>query len=239
MNIKTGSALLLSLFILQTNCVADVKDRRTAAIAAPELRRLILQTPINSPLHQELMSRAGHSHLLDVAYAQYTQLWRRKPGDAYANLLRGVSAEYLELGKANPDTRKFYSQATTDDLLSVAASSFERAIELDPKSAIVNLESGYFLWQFGNKLPQGLAQLRKASQLEPNDVRVHAIWGLVYENPLGGVHNMKKAVDELNLAIKLDPTYAYPHSLLAGIYTRLKQPAKAEQERVEYQSLLP
>ena len=239
MDIKTGSAILFSLFIFQTNCVADVKDRRTAAIAAPELRRLILQTPINSPLHQELMSRASHSHLLDVAYAQYTELWRRKPSDAYANLLRGVSAEYLELGKANPDTRKFYPQATDDDLLSVATSSFGRAVELDPKSATVNLESGYFLWQFGNKLPRGLAQLRKASQLAPNDVRVHAIWGLVYENPYGSVYNMKKAVDELSLAIRLDPTYAYPHNLLANIYTRLKQPAKAEQENSKYQSLLP
>lgn len=239
MDIKMGSALLLSLFIFPTNCVAGVKDKRAAVIAAPELRRLILQTPINSPLHQELMSRASHSHLMDVAYVQYSELWRRKPGDAYANLLRGVSAEYLELGKANPDTKKFYSQATTDDLLSVAASSFARAVELDPKAAIVNLESGYFLWQFGNKLPQGLAQLRKASQLVPNNVRVHATWGLVYENPYGGVYNMKKAVDELNLAISLDPTYAYPHNLLANIYTRLKQPVKAEQERRRYQSLLP
>lgn len=229
--------LLISLFLCQSEQAGANKDKRLVPISASQLREAISQTPLESPLQQELLLRARHAHLLGVAYTRYTALWQRQPDNAYANLLRGVSAEYLQTDSMEPELRKLYEADTHNDLFPVAASCLEKAVKLAPSSSVINMETGFFLWQFGNDLPQGLTYLRKALRLAPNDPRVHAMWGNVYANPEGTDYNLRKAIDQLELAIKLDPTYAFPHRLMADVYSRLKQPVKAEQERSIYRTL--
>lgn len=231
-------ALFISLFC-QASSIAGDKDKRLTAISASQLQQAISQTPLNSPLQQELMSRARHAHLMGVAYIQYSALWRQQPNNAYANLLRGVSAEYLEWDSMYPELRPLYKSYTQDSLLPVAASCLKKAAKLAPNSCVANTEAGFFFWQFGNDLPEGLSLLRKAIKLAPNDAQVHVMWSLVYSNPTTNSYDSQKALEQLALAARLDPTYAFPHKLMADLYNRLKQPVKAEQERSRYQSLIP
>lgn len=230
-------ALLISLFLCQSEQAGANKDKGLALISASQLQEAISQTSLDSPLQQELLLRARHAHLLGVAYTQYTALWQRQPNNAYANLLRGVSAEYLQSDSMEPELRKLYETYTQNDLFPVAASCLEKAVKLAPSSSVINMETGFFLWQFGNELPQGLTYLKKALQLAPIDPRIHAMWGNVYANPEGTAYDLRKAIDQLELAIKLDPTYAFPHKLMADVYSRLKQPVKAEQEKSRYRDL--
>lgn len=232
-------ALLISLFLCQSEQARANKDKRLALISASQLQEAISQTPLDSPLQQELLLRARHAHLMGVAYTQCTALWQRQPNNAYANLLRGMSAEYLEWDSMYPGMGKLYEQYTQQDLLPVAASCLKKAAKLAPNSSVANMAAGFFLWQFGNDLPEGLALLKKALKLAPNDAHVHVMWGLVYSNPTTNSYDSQKALEQLALAAKLDPTYAFPHALLADLYSRLKQPVKAEQERGRYRDLSP
>lgn len=239
MKINICLIALLIFSCCQTSPAAGVKDKRLALISASQLQEAISQTPLDSPLQQELLLRARHAHLLGVAYTQYTALWQRQPNNAYANLLRGVSAEYLEWDSMYPELRKLYEPYTQTSLLPVAASCLKKAVKMAPQSSTANMECGFFLWQFGNELPQGLGLLKKALQLAPNDPLIHATWGMVFANPAVNTHDLQKAKDQLELAIKLDPTYAFPHELLADVYKDFKLPMKAEQEKSKYRDLSP
>lgn len=232
-------AFLMCLFLSHMGQVRADKDKRLAQISASQLQQAIAQTPLESPVQQQLLSRARHSHLMGVAYTQYTDLCRRQPNNPSANLLRGVSAEYLQSDSMEPELKKLYEPYARGDLFSVAASCLARAVKLAPNSSAANLEAGFFFWQFGNDLPRGLSLLKKSLQLAPDNPRIHAMWGDVYANPEGRSYDLGKAVDHLETAINLEPTYAFPHELLASVYSRLGSSAKAAQEMSKYQSLLP
>lgn len=230
--------ILLSIFCSAVSA-SPAKDKRLAAISSSELHKLILQTPLASSLQEELFWRAHHAHLMGEAYTQYTTLWQQEPNNAYVNLLRGMSAEYLEWDRVNPELEKLYKPYTQRNLLPTAGFCLEKAVKLLPASSVANTEYGFFLWQFGNDLPKGITQLKKALRLAPDDAHVHETWGLIYSNPATKDYNMPRAVEQLELATKLDPAYALPHELLANIYTRLNQPNLATIEHTKYQKMIP
>ena len=183
--------------------------------------------------------RASRSKLMDTAYEQYTILWQRHPNDPYANLLRGMAAEYLGIDILDPHLHKFYSRVPVAPLFPIAADCLAKAAEMAPNSATMNREYGFFLWQFGGKMAEGLKLLKKALQLAPNEPRIHTMWGNVYANPYGTDYNLQRATHELELSIRMDPTYGFTHSLLANVYRRLGQAEKAEREERTYENLLP
>ncbi len=240
MKISKLFTLMFPFFLLCGTCHATgEKDKRLTAISTSQLQAMILHTPLNAPLQMEVLSRARHSHLMDVAYEEYTALWMQKPNDAFTNLLRGSSAEYLESDGMEPALKDTYRRYAQENLFSVARDCLRKATQLAPNSAVANMEEGFFLWQFDEKLPEGIGYLQKALQLAPKNPRIHATLGDVYANPYGKSYNLQKAIAQLNTAATLDPTYAFPHDLLANIYSRLGQSAKAKIERDKYQSLLP
>ncbi len=230
----------LSCFLpCQIGNATILKDNRLATISSPELLKLIPSTPLSSPLHQELLMRASHSHLMDVAYSQYTLLWKKHPNDANANLLRGIAAEYLGSDSMYPELHKYYAKTPQAPLFPTAATCLTKAVKLAPNSAVANREAGFFLWQYGNNLPKGLVLLKKALQLAPNEPRVHTLWGDVYANPGGMEYDLQEAARQLELSVQIDPSYAFTHYLLASVYSRLGQPERAKSEEQTYRSLQP
>lgn len=217
----------------------SLKDKRLADISTVELTKLISATPLNSPIHQELLLRASHSHLMIVAYDQYSVLWQQHPNSADTNLWRGIAAEYLFSDSMYPELRKTYSKVATDLLLPTATTCLAKAVKVAPNSPTANREDGFFLWQYGNKLPEGLLLLRKALRLAPSDPRTHTMWGNVYANPDGKAYDLKKAIYELRVANSLDPSYAFPHELLSNIYARQNLTVMAMQEQMKFQQLMP
>lgn len=233
------SFLCLAVFLCNLHQATGKADARLSLITSSELQKNITQTPLASPLQQQLLSRARQSHLIDIAYYQYTTLWKQHPNDPELNVLRGISAEYLQSDSMKPELRQIYRLSEGQNLFSVASECLAKGVALRPASALACSEYGFFLWQFGNRLPQGLALLSKATKIDANNPHIHAIWGLVYANPDGGAYNLRKAVYELKVSSNLDPSYAFPHELLANIYTRLNQTVMAMYEQNKFQQLLP
>ena len=215
------------------------KDKRLTAISSTELLKSIASTPLASPIHQELLMRASHSHIMDIAYKQYTLIWQKHPNDANANLLRGIAAEYLGSDSMYPELHKYYAKIPQATLFPTAAACLEQAVKLAPNSPITNREDGYFLWQYGNNLPKGLSLLKKALQLASNEPRIHTLWGDIYANPGGTQYNLQAAARQLKLSVRIDPTYAFTHYLLASVYSRMGQPEQAKIEEQAYKSLQP
>ena len=218
---------------------AIVKDKRLTAISSTELLKSIASTPLDSPIHQDLLMRASHSHVMDIAYKQYTLLWQKRPNDANANLFRGIAAEYLGSDSMYPELHKYYAKVPQAPLFPTAAACLEKAVKLAPDSPIANREDGFFLWQYGNNLPKGLMLLKKALQLAPNEPRIHTLWGDVYANPNGTKYDLQEAARQLELSVQIDPTYAFTRYLLASVYNRLGQLEQAKNEEQIYKGLQP
>ncbi len=234
-----SAVIILLLTTALPGNTSALKDVRRQPITRAELTREIRQTPLDSPTQLRDLLRASHSGLLDVAYALYTQTWQAKQQDASANLLRGVAAELYWDASMDPTRRRHYGLNTSrQDLFAVAQDCLRQAAAA-PHSAEADMEWGYFLWQFGDQEAQGLALLEKAVVLQPSSPRVHATLGLVYSNQSGNAYSLSKATTELVRAAQLDPSYAYPHILLSGIYALEGETAMADKQRRIYLSLLP
>lgn len=227
--------VLLAIISLALAGKAAQPDRRLMPIQPRELQKSVRQLPLNSSEHVVLLSRARSSNLEKLAYHEYTTVWKTKPQDANANLFRGMSA--LMFWRSGLFSPKPTRRDTT--VFQVARSCLQKAVTLRPRSSLANMEYGFFLWQFGNDMPNGLSLLNKAVLIAPEDARSHIYLGLVYSNPSGNAYDMQKAEKEVQMAIRLDPTYAFPHDLLSGIYTRLGRKSEAQIESQKYQSLLP
>jgi Tfp pilus assembly protein PilF len=63
--------------------------------------------------------------------------------------------------------------------------------------------------------------------------------GFVYSYTASNPYSAKQAIAELTLAAQLDPTYAFPHTMLADVYTQQHKNAQAKKEHLIYESLLP
>jgi tetratricopeptide (TPR) repeat protein len=239
---KLNRLIILTLLVSITFPVKvlALTDARRLPIDRATLIEQINSLPIDSPAQADLVLRADHSHLLDTAYDQYTKLWEAKPQEAYTNLWRGMSAELYWTESMQPGMKKLYGlKSSRTDLFPIAKTCLQQAATKDPTSALANMEYGFFLWQFGNQTKQGITLLKKSAQLAPNDPRIHATLGLVYSNNSGNAYSLGLAVQELKHAIRLDPSYAYPPSLMADIYRWTGRQTEAHRERIIYQSLLP
>lgn len=237
--IKLLFVAIPSLLNIATGPASAEKDKRLLPISQPQLIQAIRQTSITSAQQEQLISRARKSSLIDVAYNEYTLLAKKRPNSARATLLKGMTAEILWQQCMDPVARKRLSSVPSGNFWRIAGSCFAEALKQTPGSSSANLEYGYFLWQFGNDMRRGLTLIQKAVALNPKDPRCHCILGLVYSNPTGNAYNLQDAVKELQRATELDPTYAFPHSLLASAYSQLKQKVDAQRELQAYTSLLP
>jgi Flp pilus assembly protein TadD len=233
---------LLPVFVIVGRNVVQNSpiDQRLQPVKANELVRLIQETPISSKQHAVLISRASKSKLTAIAYQQYKIIQTRMQKNPDANLYLGKAAfEYWRYMDSPAQYAVYGHSNYPNTIFTVARTAFNRATELAPNSAMAKAELGFFLWQWGNSMDKGLAMLMKASILAPNDARVHVLVGDLYSNPSTSSYKPQKAEQEMKKAVELDPTYAYPHFLLAGLYIRLRQYQSAENELKSYFNLAP
>ena len=98
---------------------------------------------------------------------------------------------------------------------------------------------GYFEFYRTGEMADGLALLKKAERLTPNDPQVHSMLGDVYSNLTVKMYNPQVAEKELRRATALDPNYAAPHRILAGLYIDQKKGINAQTELNAYLALAP
>jgi tetratricopeptide (TPR) repeat protein len=217
------------------------KDPRLEKITKQELQRIAQKMPLGSSGHTKLLSRASRWNLADVAYQQYTLIWKKHPESASANLLRGLSArnymDSLSGSLRQKNTASALEQVAS--LHQVTRSCLSKAVRLDPNSFTANLAQGFFLWQYDNQMPEGLSLMQKAVKIAPNDPRGHATLGEVYSNRSGNAYNPQKSEEEFKTAIRLDRSYAYPLSGLVFLYVNAERYKDAQWAMKAYLKLSP
>ena len=237
--------LILLLFNLgQVSCKqahADIKDPRLMKITVSALTQAIKLTPITSPKNFALISRANQSHLGKLAYEKYTLLWKKNPASAYTNFYRALSADAYWWYATNPllDGNLPIGSVQSQALVVAADKSFAKAIALRPNDPNINKAYGYFKFYRRMDMTTGLAMLKKAELLSPNDPQIHSMLGDIYSNLSVATYDSKMAETELRYAVSLDPKYASPHKLLANLFIDLKKSNEAQRELNMYISLAP
>lgn len=240
---RAASFLVASLMVgLNSWCshAAPRKDPGLMRISRQELRQLIQRTPVESPEHSKLISRAAASHLYQAAYEEYTLLWQRHRNNAYANLFRGVAAQ-IHWEEAEREVEKkvpYRRPPELDKLRQIAGSSLARAAVLE-RNARTLTAYGFWLWRWGQNLKRGMALMQEAVSLAPKYPGIRIKLGEAYSNPSPGVYNPKRAEEELRIALELAPSAAAPHFLLMRVYEQEKRYKEARRELQAYLALAP
>lgn len=231
--------VILSCF--SQNKVQATSDLRLQPISKAEVKQVIATVPLDSNQHFRVLSRAYVSGIpvTRFAYGQYKILLSKNTDNAQATLL--AAAATLKHYEKSSDTQVKGSRADYAPLLKEAGILFRRAMFLNPNSAETNKHYGYYMYRYDyNQGKQiGLVSLQRSANLNPKDVGIHSILGDIYANPYDKTYDPKRAEAELLKAIALDPTYAYPHNRLVGLYLELKKPAKVREHLAAYEKLVP
>ena len=110
-----------------------------------------------------------------------------------------------------------------------AEKEFQRALELDPNSAIVHFQYGDFLGRMGRR-QEASVEGGRARELEPLSP---------FFNTFGAGRDPEKAVERIRFAISLDPNFYFSHLIASGIYRERKMYAEAIEEARLAKALSP
>jgi Tfp pilus assembly protein PilF len=114
-----------------------------------------------------------------------------------------------------------------------AEKEFQRALELDPNSAIVHFQYGDFLARMGRS-SEAAAQKDRAAELEPYQPFFAARVGSNPSSP-----DPEKALKQILKAIDLDRNYWFSHVMAASVYSQRKEYDKAIAEAQLSKKLSP
>ena len=110
-----------------------------------------------------------------------------------------------------------------------AEKEFQRALELDPNSALSHWQYADFLLRMGRPKEHNEQGMR-ALELEPYSP---------FFNAFGANKDPEKAVERIRFAIKLDPNFYFSHSMAAAVYNGRKMYAEAIEEARLAKALSP
>ena len=102
-----------------------------------------------------------------------------------------------------------------------AEKEFQRALELDPNSAISHFQYGDFLGRMGRR-DEAAFEKDRAADLEPYEP--------FFAARVGSFRDPEKALKQILYAIDLDRNYWFSHLMAAGIYSQRKEYDKAIDE---------
>ena len=224
---------------IQSNCLGQ-KDESASLITSMEIRNLVNSTPLASSMNEQTIWRAYYSKYADIPYALYTKMWEKDKKDFRLNYLRGLASYtyWLTLQGMLMD-REFTEDKLAAKIEIALKSCFKAALEANPKSAEVNRDYGFYLWQYGHDMATGLEMVRKSVQLAPSDSKCHCRLGEIYMNPSGNAFNMVAAERELRLAIKLNGNYIGPRNALISVLSRTKRYQEASEQHMIVANLGP
>ena len=111
-----------------------------------------------------------------------------------------------------------------------AEKEYQRALELDPNSAIAHFQYGDFLGLMG-RADEATAHKERAMQLEPFEP--------FFASRVGSTKDPDKALEQILHAIDLDPDYYFSHVMAAATYRRKKMYDKSIEEARLSKNLSP
>ena len=184
-----------------------------------------------------------NSEAMNKAVGYFEQAVRRDP--QYAQAYSGLAIAYDLLGtyellppdKSFPKVKEFASKALRlDNTLSEAYTArataasfwefnwqaaerdFQRAIALDPNSAIAHHWYGEHLINIG-KADRAISELKRARELDPLSLPVNSTLGRVYRD----ARRYSEAVEQCKKTLELDPNFSMGHWCLGQAYVSERQ----------------
>jgi|GEM_PF-6833929 len=232
--------IFLLLLLGSESVQAQLKDDRLFPVTEKSLQKLISETAPSSKTHASFISRSQISRLQEQTYKIYTQRWKKNQSDPYLNLWRGKAA--LSYWKYATHPKMNIMPIGSDEanaLFQTVNDCLQKAVKAMPSSSLANAEYGFFLWQYLNQSKQGIANLKKAVELDPRSPLPYIYLGDIHCNPSSNLYDIEKAETYLTTAQRLDSQFAYIHWLLTRAYITSKQFTKAQKELDAYLALVP
>ncbi|MGH9444902.1 MAG: tetratricopeptide repeat protein, partial [Terriglobia bacterium] len=116
-----------------------------------------------------------------------------------------------------------------------AIAELQKAVADDPHSLFLHDQLGDIYWRVG-RLSDATAEAQLVLKENPNDLDAHRLLGHVYVHELGGSQgtaqgnvagNLKKAIQEYETVVRLDPKDTRSEILLGRLYQLSNQPSEA------------
>jgi eukaryotic-like serine/threonine-protein kinase len=95
-----------------------------------------------------------------------------------------------------------------------AEREFKRAIELNPNYPVAHHWYAIFLSTIPGRIPEALAEIRRARDLDPTSLIINAWYGRI----LGVAGQLDEAVEQLKKTVELDPNFNLAHYRLCQAY---------------------
>jgi tetratricopeptide (TPR) repeat protein len=218
----------------------ETNKRYAAAIAAYD--RIPAGTPLEISIQIRKALNLNQLERVDEAQALLEELARKYPKDlrpfeALGSIMRGHK-RYEEAAKYYTDAialidrteekhwTYFYSRGTCYERLkklSAAEADLQKALKLSPNQALTLNYLGYTWIDHNRNLRRGLAMIKKAVQLKPDDGYIVDSLGWAYYR-LG---NFKQAVHHLERAVELRPEDPTLNDHLGDAYWRVRREREA------------
>jgi eukaryotic-like serine/threonine-protein kinase len=115
-----------------------------------------------------------------------------------------------------------------------AASSFQRALELNPQYASTHEWYALYLTITG-RFDEAIAETKRAQELDPLSLIINSVAGVVYYM----ARRYDEGIDQLNRAIEMDPAFALSYWFLAGNFMERGELDKAIAALLKLEALTP
>lgn len=234
---------LTDLATLQSEIARDVARKLQTRLTGSDTQKIARSYTENTEAYQLYLKgkyhwnkRTGADLLKSIGY--FEQAIEKDP--AYALAYSGLAEAYILLPTyANESPQVAYSKARAaaakaleiDDSLAEAHTAmagimtehdwnfagaepeYLKAIELNPNYANARHWYGEYLLAMG-RIPEALAQLKKAQELDPLSLIINGLLGVAYQ--LNG--QMDEATEQIRRTIDMDPNFPRSHIFMAEIY---------------------
>ncbi len=205
------------------------------------LSKLKRQLPQGYPLTAVHIWASGR----EVVVQDGPEIWKPESGQSFFNFeveelanearsLRHFAGSSLSQPQELMDADDWYELACEQEESdsNLAASSYRRALELDPNHVEANLNLGRLLHEEG-RFGKAEEHYRSACAADPDDYTAAYNLGVVLED-LG---RFEEAIEAYRRALELYPELKEAHFNLAGVYERLGKPESALRHFQAYKRL--
>jgi TolB-like protein/DNA-binding winged helix-turn-helix (wHTH) protein/Tfp pilus assembly protein PilF len=233
---------------LQRDVARDIVDRIQSKIGTQPMASSVSNKRLDPETYEDYLRgryflARRNREAMSKAVGYFEQAVRRDP--QYAQAYSGLAIAYDLLGtyellspdKSFPKVKEFASKALSlDNTLSEAYTArataasfwefnwqaaerdFQRAIALDPNSAIAHHWYGEHLINIG-KAERAISELKRARVLDPLSLPVNSTLGRVYRD----ARRYTEAVEQCKKTLELDPNFSMGHWCLGQAYVGERQ----------------
>ncbi len=235
-NVSDGYTVWSRRFDLQMRNIFDVQEQIAESLVdalelrSPEYKRLMDSTTRSAEAYKLFLQGRFHWSArtpggLQESIRYYSEAIAIDP--SYALAYAAMADSYYDLAE--------YGVVPGQVVMPKAKASALKAIEIDPQVAVAHATLGLTLAAFDYNWEKAGEELKQAVELNPGSAPVHHWFGLY----LAWLGNFNEALDEIRVAIKLDPLSPNVGRAIGTIYLYARQPDTAMREIKDMAGVAP